>query len=83
MYKGFTLIELLVAIAIIAILAAILFPVFVRAKAKAQSTAILPDCLVSMAEEYLGSVGKLALDGDPEMGKSSSSQVSISSVRRQ
>ena len=34
--SGFTLIELLVAIAIIAILAAILFPVFAQAKAKAK-----------------------------------------------
>ena len=36
MRRGFTLIELLVAIAIIAILAAILFPVFARARDKAR-----------------------------------------------
>ena len=36
--RGFTLIELLVVVAIIAILAAILFPVFARARAKAYET---------------------------------------------
>jgi len=36
MRKGFTLIEILVVLAIIAILAAILFPVFARARAKAR-----------------------------------------------
>ena len=39
--KGFTLIELLVVIAIIAILSAILFPVFAQAKAAAKKTACL------------------------------------------
>ena len=39
--RGFTLIELLVLIAIIAILAAILFPVFARARAKAYETQCL------------------------------------------
>ncbi len=38
---GFTLIELLVAIAIIAILAAILFPVFAKAREKARQTSCL------------------------------------------
>src|SRR5208337_4791716 len=36
--KGFTLIELLTVIAIIAILASILFPVFAKAREKAQAT---------------------------------------------
>ena len=41
MKKGFTLIELLVVVAIIAILAAILFPVFAQAKEAAKKTASL------------------------------------------
>ena len=39
--RGFTIIELLVVVAIIAILAALLFPVFARAKAKGKQTACL------------------------------------------
>jgi prepilin-type N-terminal cleavage/methylation domain-containing protein len=39
--RGFTLIEFLVVIAIIAILAAILFPVFARTPAKARQTSCL------------------------------------------
>lgn len=39
--KGFTLIELLVVIAIIALLVAILFPVFAQARKKAEQSACL------------------------------------------
>ncbi len=41
MKKGFTLVELLVTIAIMVILAAILFPVFARAREKARQTSCL------------------------------------------
>lgn len=41
MRRGFTLIELMVVIAIISVLAAILFPVFARAKAQAKQTTCL------------------------------------------
>lgn len=57
-YRGFTLIELLVVMAIIAILAAILFPVFSRARARAQQTACLSNlkqlgtALVLYASDY-------------------------------
>src|SRR4051812_21108775 len=49
-YAGFTLIELLVAIAIIAILAAILFPVFAQAREKARQAS----CLSNMKQIALG-----------------------------
>ncbi len=47
--KGFTLIELLVVIAIIAILTAILFPVFGRAKESARAAT----CISNMHEMYV------------------------------
>ncbi|MGV3619073.1 MAG: prepilin-type N-terminal cleavage/methylation domain-containing protein [Fimbriimonas sp.] len=50
--KGFTLIELLVVIGIIAILAAILFPVFAQAKAAAKKSA----CISNVKQLSLGMV---------------------------
>lgn len=56
--RGFTLIELLVIIAIIAILAAILFPVFAQARAKARQAACISNekqigiALLMYAQDY-------------------------------
>ncbi|MGQ9486761.1 MAG: prepilin-type N-terminal cleavage/methylation domain-containing protein [Armatimonadota bacterium] len=42
--RGFTLIELLVVIAIIAILVAIIFPVFARARERARLATCISNC---------------------------------------
>jgi len=49
-FKGFTLIELLVVVAIIAVLAAILFPVFARARENARKSS----CLSNLKQISLG-----------------------------
>jgi len=61
MRKGFTLIEILVVIAIIAILAAILFPVFSRARAKARQATCASNLrqLGSAIEMYVGDYDEL------------------------
>jgi prepilin-type N-terminal cleavage/methylation domain-containing protein/prepilin-type processing-associated H-X9-DG protein len=60
--NGFTLIELLIVIAIIAILAAILFPVFATARAKARATA----CLSNMKQIGLGNLQYVQDNDDTE-----------------
>ena len=57
--KGFTLIELLVVIAFIAILAAILYPVFAKAKAKAWSAT----CQMNL-KQLGGAMQMYAMDND-------------------
>lgn len=69
MRRGFTLIELLVVFTIIAIIAAILFPVFSRAKAAAKST----DC-ISHGNQLLKATTLYLSDNDghyPQSRKSS------------
>jgi prepilin-type N-terminal cleavage/methylation domain-containing protein/prepilin-type processing-associated H-X9-DG protein len=59
MRRAFTLIELLVVVAIIAILAAILFPAFVRARERARCTT----CVCNLKQLY-GAVGCYLQDWD-------------------
>lgn len=59
MKKGFTLIELLVAISIIAVLAALLFPVFSTVRAKARQTT----CLSNLKQIGIG-IALYAQDSD-------------------
>jgi prepilin-type N-terminal cleavage/methylation domain-containing protein/prepilin-type processing-associated H-X9-DG protein len=67
--KGFTLIELLVVITIVAILAAILFPVFAKAREKAKQTKCinnLKQCAMAIsmyAQDYDGLVLYQGTDG--------------------
>jgi len=73
-HKGFTLIEILVVIAIIAILAAILFPVFNQAKAAAKQASCLSNTRqIGMATQmYLGDN-----DGGYPQSKQTSAQPQI------
>jgi prepilin-type N-terminal cleavage/methylation domain-containing protein/prepilin-type processing-associated H-X9-DG protein len=69
--KGFTLIELLVVVAIIAILAAILFPVFARAREKAVSQSCLSNVkqlalgCIMYSSDWDGTFPKKAIGGSP------------------
>lgn len=67
--RGFTLIELLVVISIIAILAAILFPVFTQAKASAQKTS----CLSNQHQIVLASIMYANDNSDTGPGATNSS----------
>ncbi len=64
MRKGFTLIELFVLIAIIGILAAILFPVFARAREKARQAS----CLSNIKQLALGMLMYVDRDADVRRG---------------
>ena len=66
--SGFTLIELLVSIAIIAMLAAILFPVFSQARDQARSIS----CLSSQKQIALAARGKVAADASGRRFQSAS-----------
>ncbi|MBI3922236.1 MAG: DUF1559 domain-containing protein [Armatimonadetes bacterium] len=65
--RGFTLIELLIVIAIITILAAILFPVFARAREKARQTVCLSNvkqvtlAVLMYAEDYEDTLPRVCL----------------------
>ena len=71
MRKGFTLIKLLVVIAIIAILAAILFPVFAKAREKARQTSCLANTkqiclgLLMYAQDYDEKFPRCAMGPNP------------------
>ncbi len=68
--RGFTLIEILVVIAIIAILAALLFPVFTQAKVSAKQTA----CMSNMRQMGVGLLLYLA-DNEDEWAPSAVPQI--------
>ncbi len=71
MRKGFTLIELLVVMAIISILASLMFPVFSRARGKAVETSCLSNikqiCMATLM--YVGDYDELMPPGDGPWGE--------------
>lgn len=72
-HRGFTLIELLVVVAIIAILAALLFPVFSKAREKARQTAC-----ISNERQLAQGVLMYAQDYDEELCATDTGQVDAS-----
>jgi prepilin-type N-terminal cleavage/methylation domain-containing protein/prepilin-type processing-associated H-X9-DG protein len=81
--RGFTLIEILVVVAIISLLAAILFPVFARARENARRTSCQSNlkqiglALVQYEQDYDGGIAPGVLDRDNTVACSGSSFTSL------
>ena len=87
MKKAFTLIELLVAIAIIAILASILFPVFARARENARKSSCMSNLkqiglgLVQYVQDYDEKYPQIMLGGNASFGWSNQIQPYVKSIQ--